>query len=231
MPIIISNYANDIIEYKNNSIVKWWPALYIEKYFKENNIEYEIFTWWYEWEVFILNNNWNDVWIIKYAPKININNNLKSDYFILSTLLNEFNLKDTNKLEGIIFCDIQWYIRELNTANRKLLNNLPWLNNIDFLKVTDYEFQYLTNELILEFINNAWTIIITTWSKWIVKLINNKWEKIINIPIWNFIDTIWAWDTFLSAVANIYYKTKNIEKSIKEASDYVYNFLREKNNI
>jgi len=176
MPTIISNYANDIIEYKNNLIVEWWPALYIEKYYKQNSIDYNLISWWNKWEVFISNNNWDDVWLIKYAPVINI----KDNYFIISTLLNEFDL---------------------------------------------------TNNLVTEFIKNLWTIIITTGSKWIIKLINDKWKNIIKVPVWNFKDTIWAWDTFLASFADNYFKFNDIEKSILKSSKYVYNFLRDKNNI
>lgn len=231
MPIIISNYANDIIEYKNNSIIDGWPALYIEKYFKDNNLNYELLSWEYKWEVFIFNNNWNDVGVIKFAPEIDIVNSLKSDYFIISTLLDEFELIKTKKLDWLLFCDIQWYIRELNSSNRVLLDELPWIENIDFLKVADYEFQFITNNFITNYINLWWTIIVTTWSKWIIKIINNTWENIINIPVWNFADTIWAWDTFLASFADFYFKIRNIEKSIIKSSNYVYNFLREKNNI
>jgi len=227
MPTIISNYANDIIEYKNNLIVEWWPALYIEKYYKQNSIDYNLISWWNKWEVFISNNNWDDVWLIKYAPVINI----KDNYFIISTLLNEFDLININKLDWLIFCDIQWYIRKLNFSSRILLNDLPWLNNVDFLKIADYEFQYLTNNLVTEFIKNLWTIIITTGSKWIIKLINDKWKNIIKVPVWNFKDTIWAWDTFLASFADNYFKFNDIEKSILKSSKYVYNFLRDKNNI
>jgi len=229
MPIIISNYANDIIEYKNNAIIKWWPAFYIEKYFKENNLKYNIINWEKIWEVFILNNNWDDVWLIKYAPEININKIIEWDYFIISTLLNEFDLLQTNMLKWLIFCDIQWYIREINSPNRILLDYLPWINNVDFLKVADYEFQYLTNKLVTEYINWWWIIIITTWSKWIVKIISANWEKIINIPVWDFKDTIWAWDTFLASFSYYYFNSNDIEKSILKSSNYVYNFLKNKN--
>lgn len=231
MPTIISNYANDIIEYKNNTIVEWWPALYIEKYYKQNSLDYNLISWWNKWEVFIFNNNWNDVWLIKYAPVINIEEKISDDYFIISTLLNEFDLNNTKKLNWIIFCDIQWYIRELNSSSRQLLNNLEWLENINFLKVADYEFQYLTNNLVLKYISNWWYIIVTTWSKWIVKIMGKGWEKIIKVPVWDFKDTIWAWDTFLACFAYYYYLTNDIKQAIEKASNYVYNFLIIKNNL
>lgn len=230
MPVIISNYANDIIEYKNNCIIKWWPALYIEKYFKYNNLKYKILTWWVDWKVLILKKNWVDVGIIKSAPEIKIKTDIKSEYFIISTLLNEFNLININKLKWLVFCDIQWYIRELNSIDRVLIDQLPWLNNINFLKVADYEFQYLTSNLVNKFIENWWVIIITTWSKWIIRIINNKWETNINISIWDFDDTIWAWDTFLASFADNYFKSNNLEESLIKSSSYVYQFLKRKNN-
>lgn len=230
MIYLVSNYANDILEYSNNQVVKWWPALYIEKFFIENNIEYDLIAWTGTWEVSISKNNWEDVWLIKYAPEINVNDEIKWDFFIISTLLNEFDLKKTSKLDWLVFCDIQWYIRELNSTRRKLINDLEWIENIDFLKVADYEFQFLTNNLINRYIDWWWIIIVTAWSKWIVKLIKNSWESIINVPIWDFKDTLWAWDTFIVSFAYNFYKTKNIELSIIKSSNYVYNFLKEKNN-
>ncbi len=227
MPLIISNYANDYIEY-NNSIVKWWPAYYIEKYFISNNINYNFISWNDYWKVIISKKQWNDVWIIKYAPNIKIWKQ-KSDYFIISTLCNEFDLKDTYKLNWIIFCDIQWYIRELNSDKRLILNELDWLENVDFLKVSDYELNYLTKNLINNYIKSWWTILITTGEKWIIKIINKNWNNIINISTEIFNDTIWAWDTFLAAFADYFMQNKKLEESVVKASNYVIDFLRKKN--
>jgi hypothetical protein len=226
---IISSYANDIIKY-NNTISKWWPAFFIKNNLENLWAHFILISWNKPWEVIIdKSEDWEDIWKITKINDIEMENWINDSLVLISTLEQEFDLKNLEKIKNsIVILDIQWFIRKIWSIKKTVFKN-DFFNNINYIKSTKEELKYIDIEIINHFKNiKNWWLIITKWWDWIS--FYSSWKKVeFSVERWNFKDTIWAWDTFISSF--VYFKSiwKKDEDSIMFSIKNTYNFLKNKN--
>ncbi|HCC23507.1 TPA: hypothetical protein DF272_05030 [Candidatus Falkowbacteria bacterium] len=229
---LLSSYATDqIIHSKKSSpiIRQGGPAYFLTKAFSANNISYKLPHQPNFMVEIILSQNNESGRIISAPQKINVNfNKLNSQYLVISSIFDEFNLLHIDQFKGIVFLDLQGYVRKLNCFGykQKWLPNTKIQNSIFCLKGTTEELQYITTDhLNLQ----KQKILIATKGKdgcdlyYNGKKISIPPKKIISAP-----DTIGAGDTFFGHFISNFIKTNNPKHSVKYAMKQTSEFLNQK---
>lgn len=149
----------------------------------------------------------------------------KADCFIISTIGNEFNIKNVALLKGLIVLDIQGYARFARVKNKKF--NLPQsiLPKIYILKATLKELKYVNRTVIDN--QKKRILLITKGGKGFDIFANNKKFSYKTKKL-KPKDTIGAGDTLLTAFVVKFIQTRNIAKSGLFTRNFVYKFLKNK---
>lgn len=223
---VFSSYANDIITYQDNAIISGGPALWIEQAFKDLNVDYILHTGNVPGIVRIekdINNE--DRWCIVSTSGILFSCLDTWDVILVSTLKQEFDLMNLSDCENDIFIDIQWFLRGDN--GKKNIFDCETLQSEGhvYIKATQEEYGYLINTS-----QPYLTFIITNWANPIEIITKGKLELVPVVP-GEFADTIGAWDTFLAGFVYFFTQMHDLEKAVSHASDYVFSFLKKKNNL
>ncbi len=227
---IFSSFAEDYIVYKNKKKL-WWPAYFIKNNLENLQAKFKLYSWKKPWKVEIKKDkNSEDVWNIIWVSEIKFpkNKNFSNTIILISTLEKEFDLKNLKNIKNaIIVLDIQWYLRKLWKTKKEIFQNKNYIY-INYLKVTESEYKFLENKVKKYFENTKWKwIIITKW--WNKVEFTSNWEKtLFQVKSWDFKDTIWAGDTFLSSFCYSLSIDKNVEQSIRFAIKNTFEFLNNK---
>lgn len=225
---IISTFAKDVFIRKGIKYEKkGGPAKFIKDIFDNNNISYNLITPLKETivEIKILESDEISRVIKKQEIKsVKIN---KDSNIIISTILDEFNLKNLPEVDGIIALDIQGFVRSPKGfgAKRKFTKFEKYYDKIKILKGTKKELEYVN----LDILQKIPIVIITNGNKEGHIMKKGKIIEKIKSEKINTKDTVGAGDTFLSAFLVEYLKSNNVKKSKDFAKKYVINFLRDKN--
>ncbi len=153
---------------------------------------------------------------------------IKSDYLIISTILEEFNLNGIAKFHGQVFLDIQGYIRDGNNLGGKKMFccNKEISSSIFCLKGTEEEINYLGKDFI-KIKKKKKILIITKGNKGCEAFIFGKRYIVKPKKILNTINTIGAGDTFFAYFMSHLYKNNDPVKSLNYATEKTSKFLEE----
>ena len=223
---VFSSFADDIIVYRDNQLIPWWPALWIKKTLENLEADYILHTWTRSGVVRIdKDGNGEDRWYILSTSEIIFSDVEFCDIILISTLKREFDVKNLETISNIICIDLQGFLRGEDWKKQRFdCRNINSKWKI-FIKVTRDEFSYLEHH---ENLNH--TFIITNGGSEIEIL----WPGInflIPTIVGKFPDTIGAGDTFFASFAFFYSQNEDIRDSVHQASYYTYKFLSEKNTI
>ena len=133
-------------------------------------------------------------------------------------------------MSGIIALDIQGFVRKLktnNTNNKKLGISEQIANKISILKGTEEELSYIDNKFLDD--QKRRILIITKGEMGFDIFFKEKEYRFIANPIFAK-NTIGAGDSFFTAFAVEFLRTKDILKSGESAKIFVENFLKSKSN-
>lgn len=151
---------------------------------------------------------------------------MKSDLVIISTLLDEINLKTLPDYPGTVFMDIQGYVRDGSDFGKKK----PWLpslsvaESIDCLKATAEEVRYLPDWFIKAMKEK---ILIITKGMAGCEIYNKRIYYAFSPKIIiQSSNTIGAGDTFLAYFVAEYARSKNIERAGWYATNQTVKFLQ-----
>lgn len=147
------------------------------------------------------------------------------DTILISTLKQEFTLAYLQNCESDIFVDIQWFLRGDNGKKDIFDCEILQSKGRVYIKATREEYGYLINTS-----QPHLTLIITGWGN-PIEVITKGNSKFIPVISGSFVDTIGAGDTFLASLTYFFTQMQNLEKAVSHASDYVFSFLRKKNNL
>ncbi len=223
---VFSSYANDIITYQDNAIISGGPALWIEQTFNDLAIDYALHTGSASGIVRIeKDGNNEDRWFIVSTSGIPFSRVGTWDVILVSTLKQEFDLMNLWNCENDIFIDIQWFLR--GDTGKKNIFDCETLQSEGhvYIKATREEYGYLINTS-----QPHLTFVITNWANPIEIITKGKLE-LVPVSPGEFADTIGAWDTFLAGLVYFFTQMRDLEKAVLSASDYVFSFLRKKNNL
>ena len=150
---LISSFATDRLFDKNNNFIreqKGGPAFFASNVFKKMKLPYSIIPS-PKITVDIILRGRNEFGKTKSYSALEIDyKNINTPYLFISSILNEFSLKNVSKYKGKIFLDAQGFVRKAgefgkkkNWNTRKEVENL-----ISCLKVADYELPYLKKSFV-----------------------------------------------------------------------------------
>jgi hypothetical protein len=220
--VFIASKAKDIIKEKGKivDVVDGGPGKYIEKVAKKSDINYSLYDGdeYQVVEIEVLDGE--EFGKADKISEIKLPEIPKDSHILISTVGDEFNLKDIPFTSGIIGLDIQGYVRGKDFNIKKRFEFEEVLEKITILKGTKQE---------LEYVNHANIPIVIKTNGANPGEILFKDETIEFKPKKIFAkNTIGAGDTFFSKFFIIYTQTKNISKSLSEAINCVEDFLKEK---
>ena len=223
---VFSSFADDIIVYKDNQLISWWPALWIKKTLENLEADYILHTWTKSGVVRIdKDGNGEDRWYILSTCEIIFSDVALSDIILISTLKKEFDVKNLETISNIICIDLQGFLRGEDWKKQRFdCRNINSKWKI-FIKVTRDEFSYI------EHYENLDHIFIITNGGSEIEILWPDINFLIPTIVGKFLDTIGAGDTFFASFVFFYSQNKNIRDSVHQASYYTYKFLSEKNTI
>lgn len=232
---VFSTFAKDKLIDKNKRIIreqKGGPAFYISSALKRENIDFNLITTPLV-NVEILIKNGEGFGRIRQKNKLKkINFSAKTTPSILiSTVLDDFDLKGISAFKGNIFFDVQGYVRNgIEFGKKKQWKPSKEIaSSIFCLKGTKEELNFIPFSLWKE--QKQKILLITKgmlgceiWVKGKKKIIKPK--KVIK----NIENTIGAGDSLFAYFISKFIKTKNILMSIAYAVEKTSGFLLSKNN-
>jgi len=146
---IISTFPRDELLDEDGQLIreqKGGPAFYLTKAFREEGVDFDLITAPLM-KVEILIKGGEEFGRIKKRPKPqNIDfSKIKTPHFLISTILDEFNLNGINTFKGKVFLDVQGYVRNGQDFGKKKHWKLPKevASSIFCLKGTKREMRYL----------------------------------------------------------------------------------------
>lgn len=148
-----------------------------------------------------------------------------SDFTIVSTILNEWNLENITNYTGILFLDIQGYVRDGKEFGKKKYwqDIIGFYTNIFCLKGTAEEIRYLP-EVVVEKQKNK--LLIITNGKQPIEIWFRGEKKMIPITsVVKKVHAIGAGDTFFANFASQFKDSQDIEKSATFAIQQTNKFL------
>lgn len=227
---VISSFAEDEVFYaesKKTEIYKGGPALWITKALESLEYTSQIFTGKDNAKVKIIRRNNEENGSIVSVEPIILPSTLSADLFIISTIADEFNLEDIKKMSGIVALDVQGFVRKLKTNNKKLVISGQIANKVSILKGTKEEVSYVDDKFLDD--QKKRILIITKGEIGFDIFFNEKEHRFFANPI-SVKNTIGAGDSFFTAFAVEFLRTKDILKSGEFAKIFVENFLKSKSS-
>lgn len=229
---ILSTFASDkIIDEQGHlsGMQEGGPGFYFKKAFVKEKINFRLLTG-QKLKVEILITRKGELGKIKERPLIKkvVFKKIKTPFLLISSVLDEFNLEQLHAFKGLVFLDIQGYVRSKGSFGQKKnwRPNEMIFSNIFCLKATREELKYIPSKYIKE---QKQKILLVTKGRfgcdvfYFGKKFAIKPEKIIKIN-----NAVGAGDTFFAYFISKYIKTYNVIASVKYATARVSIFL-EKN--
>jgi len=143
-----------------------------------------------------------------------------TEFVLISTLLDEFNLKASGKFNCV---DIQGYVRDGSNFGKKKMFDSEELEKFDIIKATKEEIRYIPKQRVEKL-----KMILLTDGENGFEVIKCGKKQIFPIEKVETEDTIGAGDTFFAGFCVEYYKTRDIIKSAEFAKDITKTFLIKK---
>ncbi len=226
---ILSTFASDkIINQQSLRFVEQegGPAFYFKKVFAQEKINFSLLTG-QKLNVEILVTSKGEFGKISKKPlirKVQFKK-IKTPFLLISSVFNEFNLEQLPAFQGLVFLDIQGYVRNNGSFGQKKIwqPDKAVFANVFCLKSTQGELKYLPSKYIKE--QKQKILLVTKGSlgcdvfafgqKFTIKA-----AKIIKLD-----NALGAGDTFFAYFISQYIKTNNIIVSVKYATKMVSIFL------
>src|SRR5574337_1719378 len=145
---VISTFATDRILNDKGKLIReqeGGPRFYISKALKKAKIDFNIISYpQITMEIVLKKNDEFGRVATKISPKRIDFGMISTPYLMISSLLNEYSLKELEKYKGKIFLDIQGFVRNGMDFGKKKFWNVPEkiANSIFCLKAADYEIEY-----------------------------------------------------------------------------------------
>lgn len=227
---VLSTYANDILMKENGEVIAKQPGgpiLFLESVFKKNKIPYNLF-FGDTLSVDILMTKDGEFGRIPIKPKSKSFPADISNWVIVSTLLQEWDLQNVKNFNGKVFVDLQGYVRQGDNFGQKRV----WKESQDFaesifcMKGTREEVSYLPSNVLES--QKKRMLIITDGDKGVELFFkgNN-----VYIPLPEKVqakNTLGAGDTFFGYFVSSLYKGAEAVEALKLAQQQTTNFLKAK---
>jgi pfkB family carbohydrate kinase len=234
---IISSSAEDIFIDSEKEIIKkrkGGPAYFIQQALLERGVNFDYIDKWHaKIQLFQTNSGKpNDELfrgrVVGLIPKFNVPTKLTTEYMLISTIADEWNLDAIKNYRGKVFLDIQGYVRNPKKFSEKI--KWPAISSlIDYiycLKGTREEIKFLPRDIIK--VAKRKLLIVTNGPNTVKLFYNNKSFRFSVNMVRNNTDTIGAGDTFFAHFIAGLYTGCGIKKSIKMAINKTRIFLMNK---
>ncbi len=226
---ILSTFALDkIINDKSPLFIEQegGPAFYLKKVFIQEKINFSLLTG-RKLTTEILINKKGEFGRLNKKPFIKTVEfkKIKTPFLLISSIFDEFNLEKLSDFRGLVFLDIQGYVRRNGSFGQKKFCQIDKsvFANIFCLKSTQEELKYLPSNYIKE---QKQRILLVTKGQlgcdvfYFGRKFSIKPEEVIKSD-----NTLGAGDTFFAYFISQYIKNNNIIVSIKYATKMVSIFL------
>lgn len=230
---LIAAFATDtFFDEKGNLLRKenGGPAYFISNVFNRNKFPFSIVAS-SQMTVDIILTDEGEFGKVNPIPTILIDfSKIKMPNVLVSPILDEFTLEKSEKYDGKLFLDIQGFIRNAGSMEKKTWNPSKELGNSIFcLKVADYELPFINSD----FINKQKQKILleTAGAKGATIYAFGKKHFTEAKKMNGLKDTIGAGDTFLASFVVKFIETENPEKSAEFASEKTAEFLSQKSDL
>lgn len=229
---IISTYADDLILGAGGDVLEvreGGPALWISETLSIMGIPFGLISSTKSNKAKVkitLNSSGGEEGFIFDEPQtIMVDENIIADYFMISTIGDEFPLDHINYLKGKIVLDIQGYARKAMTLNKKVkIPKKDW-PRIEILKATEAELKSLDHDYIIDQKNR---ILIVTKAEQGVDIYYNSKHIFLQAEKIKVSDTIGAGDVFLASFFGKYFYDRQVDDAGAYAVKFVSDFLRKK---
>lgn len=231
---LLSRYAKDIFLDSNNKVLseaEGGPAFYLTKILEKSKITFQVCLV-EKVNVEILLNEEGEFGRIKsnHNPSHISYNNITSDYLVISTLLDDFDLSGINAFKGKVFLDIQGYVRDGKDFGKKVSWNPKEeiAQKIFCLKGTEEEIQFVDPNTIEK--QKSKMLIVTKGSEgcdlyWKGKKFSFGPKELIKTK-----NTVGAGDSFFAIFVSQFIKSGDPVKSAQQAVLKTSEFLTEREN-
>ena len=158
------------------------------------------------------------------VDKISANQKSSSDAYLISTIGDEYDLKNINKLSGFVAVDLQGYVR----TQKHNLFTFPerTLQKINLIKATESELKKINPEIVKQ--QKRRILLVTKGSRGFSIFYKNHGYHFNVRKLVKAKNTIGARDTLFAIFVVEYLKSKNISEAACAARTYVKKFLSEK---
>jgi hypothetical protein len=229
---VLSTFAEDILIDETGRIIrkqKGGPAFYLTKAFKERGISVNLVTA-PSMKVEILIKGGEEYGRIKKKPKpqeIDFSS-IKTPYLLISTILDEFDLKGISAFRGKVFLDVQGYVRNGQDFGKKKYWKVPKevAESIFCLKGTEKEMRYLPTPFLKS--QKQKVLLITKGKSSCDVYAFRKMKSFKPSRIVKGVDTIGAGDYLFADFLINFLKTQNPFISAKIAVENTTKFLSSK---
>ncbi|MBD3208565.1 MAG: hypothetical protein GF370_03875 [Candidatus Nealsonbacteria bacterium] len=226
---IISTFARDKLLNAKGEILseqKGGPALYISKALQQEGSIFDMING-NEMEVEILVIEDGEYGRIRTEPrKKNIDySSIKNPYLLISSLLDEYNLEGIKDYRGMVFLDVQGYVRNGKDFGKKKYWKAPEeiRSSVFCLKGTQEEISYLPTDFIS---SQKQKIMIVTKGKKGCELYYGGQKKIFKpFRIVETTETIGAGDTFFAYFVSQFIETGDLVVSLEYSIEKTSIFL------
>jgi hypothetical protein len=226
--VVISSFAKDEIinlDTRLTRIKRGGPAFFISQALRKIGATPTLITGDKESSVRIVVERKEEKGEIIYTAPIILSKEMTADLFIVSTIGEEFELKDIKKFSGIIAVDGQGYVRKYKAKNKKLMIPREIGDKISVLKITDSEILFFGKRFLTRQKNRI--LLITCGRKGFEiyafggKYIHRAKEIAVD-------DAVGAGDTLFATFCFSYLNNRDARRSATFAKAQVENFLRNK---
>jgi len=230
---LLSTFAEDTLLNERRVVIKkqqGGPAFYLTKIFKKENIALNLIT---GPKIKVLMTKTDEFGKVPKKPKTkNIKfSQIKTPFLLISTILNDFDLTNISEFKGIIFLDIQGYVRNgKNFGQKKIWNpSEKIIKNIFCIKGTKEELRYLPSQIIR--IQKQKLLIATNGKNGCEIFIFGKKYLIKPQKVIKTKNTIGAGDTFFANFMTQLIKTLDIVDSARYGVEKTSDFLLSKTKL
>ncbi len=226
--VIISSFAEDEVFYSESGKTENYeggPALWITKSLESLNYSPKVYTGRKKAVIKITREKDEETGTIDSVESILLPTDTSADLFIISTISDEFDLKEIKKINGIIALDIQGYVRKLKGINKKLMIPQEVADKISIIKGTENEISYLEDSFVND--QKKRVFIITKGERGFDIFCESNQYEFLASPV-SAKNTIGAGDSLLAVFAAEFLRTEDVLVSGKFAKIFVENFLKAK---
>lgn len=226
---VVSSFAEDEISYVESIETETrdgGPALWITTTLMTLGYAPLVFSGEHNAKVKIIRDKNKDSGSVTSVDPIVFPDMLKADLFIISTISDELNLNEINKMHGTVVLDIQGFVRKLKMTNKKLAIPQGVANKIAVLKGTEEEVLYLEKKFLDD--QKSRILLVTKGEKGFSIFSSGICYEFTPKDI-STGNTVGAGDSLLTAFAVELQNTNDILRAGEFGKKYVEEFLRLKN--